>query len=737
MSDSLKPDLTHAQHLLDAGQHLVVLHKYQKRPVGDDWNVGPWVEKIKPSATGYGIPLAINKLQSIDPDHYDMCKVGFAAWGFDLDAILAAGVRTVSTRTNSGGRAAFASDPEEICRWLTFSVFSPDNKSVTVLELRAKSENLQDVVPGLVYADKHTGELCTQCYANGKTLADRPDVPEDFLKFWRLMSIDDGYLDEQSKIFTDAISAAGFKVNGQRIKHLNTLDRKGSALAYPSAYRQPFNTENTVESVLAEHDYIEVGRGRWTYSAATGSPAIRPIPNRDGLWQSSHGGDPLRGTFDAWTAHVQLAYDGDVDAANADMDAKVVSTFDDIQGEPEIDATETPKADTPPSKVHPLAQFIARPEGRLPADEFIIEGVISEKVSMLASYPGLGKSTALVALCFVATGLVKVDGLEVTAPRRVVFVSEHPEQIMGIMQAAAEDLFLDLDEVYDLIRPVNALRMDVAALVRAADDYEALALPVTINGVTVDMKPWVILDTHAATIKMENENDNAEGSKVMSAIKQGFSRRGFPVTICAHTSKQHKRGEAETMTARGASSFEGDVNQMLYLTSDDEGNRFIEVIIPKHRFETKIHSVQVDSKVSTITVVDRFNRIKSQDVRWAVLEPLSTLDRAGIKEGAKEKRTQAEVIQSREAIKAFLIQCEDERKGLSVDELSVRTDLFPTAAVINDGSKFGKREVRREAYKQMKNERFIDVDAPVPDGVNLPGGRGRFVSYIHQKFKQI
>lgn len=316
----LAPDLAEAERLLQQGFKLVRLHNHQKRPVGEDWNHRP-VQSIDPEATGYGLPLAVNGLCSIDPDHYAMARAGLAAWGFDLDELLAAGVRTVSTRAGSGGRAAFQADPEGMAGWRTFRVFDQDGNSTTVLELRAKSANLQDVVPGLLYTDQPTGEVCTQRYAGEARFDDAPAVPDAFAREWRLMATDDDYFRERARQFSEAIIAAGFQVNGQRPKHKTPMGT-GEDLAFPAkGYRGPFNRQHSVEDIISGHGYTQAGE-RWTHPGATGSPGIRPIPGRDGLWQSDHGGDPLHGTFDAWAAHVVLNHDGDVDAAIAEQNSQ-------------------------------------------------------------------------------------------------------------------------------------------------------------------------------------------------------------------------------------------------------------------------------------------------------------------------------------------------------------------------------------------------------------------------------
>jgi|GEM_PF-1417203 len=312
-TNSPKPDLSEARRLLDAGLTLVRLHDYQKRPIGEEWNKRP-ATQIDPKATGYGIPLAANNLCSIDPDHMEMARVAMKAWGFDLDGLLAQGVRTASTRPGSGGRSAFAADEMEMCRWLPFRVFDDEGNGITILELRAKSENLQDCVPGVVYADKQ-GSLCTQTYANDKRFDDAPELPDNFARFWRLLSTDDDSLREFDRLAFEAIRDAGFKVNDRPPKHYPQMG-SGESLPFPAPCRGEFNRENTVPDVIDPHDYPYHQREqRYSHPGATGAPGIRLIPGKDGLWRSDHAGDRLHGTFDAWAAHVQLNHGGDVEAA--------------------------------------------------------------------------------------------------------------------------------------------------------------------------------------------------------------------------------------------------------------------------------------------------------------------------------------------------------------------------------------------------------------------------------------
>ncbi len=308
----LRPDLAEARRLLDAGVWLVKLKPNSKAPEGLEWNKRR-ATSIDPNATGYGFPLALNNACSIDPDKWDLAVIGMRACGHDLEQIMRSGVRTKSTRSGSGGRSVFSEEPD--LSWLKFS----SGPTGTVLECRAASENLQDVVPGLVYTTKD-GEVCTQEYANGKRLDDLPSLTDGLLAWWQKCSTDIEFYRKQQEIFFFAIA-----------EHLNkpvapalaiSTGRNGTVLAFPAAgYRGAFNRTHSVASILEVHGYgYDKKTERYFPSTATGEPGVRPIPGRTDLWRSDHASDPLHGTFDAWVAHVVLNHAGRVEDAIKEMD---------------------------------------------------------------------------------------------------------------------------------------------------------------------------------------------------------------------------------------------------------------------------------------------------------------------------------------------------------------------------------------------------------------------------------
>lgn len=292
-------DLGEARRLFNLGFKLCKLLPKSKRPEGIGWNLQQ-ASTFDERSTGYGIMLASNDLCSVDPDNAEFARRMLAVFGFNLEDLLNAGVRSVSTRPDSGGRAMFRTAAG--LRWRKFSF-----KGVgTVLELRAHSANLQDVIPGLVYSDK-SGELRTQRYLNCKRIDDAPELPADFLAWWERLSSDLEFLRDQQRRAGDALGLAPqLAISG---------GGDGKSLAFKSAMRESFNAVNTVAEILLRHGYEQSTEGRFSPPTATGKPGVRPIPGRDDLWQSDHASDPLFGTFDAWTAYVVLDHDGDQAAA--------------------------------------------------------------------------------------------------------------------------------------------------------------------------------------------------------------------------------------------------------------------------------------------------------------------------------------------------------------------------------------------------------------------------------------
>lgn len=285
-----------ARRLHAAGFKLCELHPMSKQPVGDGWNTSA-VKAIRDDAGGYGLPLAVNGLCSIDFDNDVLAREGLRRCGFDPDDLRAEGVSTSSTRPGSGGRVAFRVPAGAKPRWIRFT----GKKAGTILELRAASTNLQDCLPGTTYMSKGGGPW-VQDYAGFLTFDIAPELPPAFLAWWQRMTEDFDYLLEQQALLV-----------GEDVR--KDISDGGAKLAFSSAHRMAYNASHDVVDILLRHGYTKGRNGRYAPITATGAASVRLIPGRDELWQSDHASDPLFGTFDAWSAHVVLDHDGVLSAA--------------------------------------------------------------------------------------------------------------------------------------------------------------------------------------------------------------------------------------------------------------------------------------------------------------------------------------------------------------------------------------------------------------------------------------
>jgi hypothetical protein len=243
---------------------------------------------------------------------------------------------------------------------------------------------------------------------------------------------------------------------------------------------------------------------------------------------------------------------------------------------------------------HPFANFLPYALGNLEPDEFIFDDILIAGVTLLAGFTGIGKTTALVPLMTRAAHLCDADDtLRPLLRRRVIYVSEDPKQVVRVLTSMREDGELSATdaEISEWFKIVPAKRMDAASIVKVREIYQAMVYRNVSKetGVSYDALPIVVLDTSNATIELENESDNSEVGKAVSTLKSELG--GIPLIIVAHLAKTLKKADISDMTSRGAGAWEGDVNQVLYMTKEDDGARWLDVAQAKHRFVTKADGI--------------------------------------------------------------------------------------------------------------------------------------------------
>ncbi|MBO0407066.1 AAA family ATPase [Aeromonas hydrophila] len=544
------PDLSEAKRLHEKGFQLCKLMPNQKRPAGESWNLHP-AKQIDPQATGYGVLLAANNLCSVDPDNATLAAKMLEGLGFDLEAILAAGVRSASTRPNSGGRSAFRA--AEGLSWIKFSFEGVG----TVLELRAASLNLQDVIPGLVYADK-TGELRTQHYVNGLRLDTAPELPSDLQAWWLRMSIDLDFRREQERLAGEIL---GIKAH-QSISGVSSVDgKKTLAFAPKRITRVDFNQQYSVEAILLEHGYTQHG-DRFAPSTATGLPSVRLIPGKESLWQSDHASDPLFGFFDAWSAFVVLEHDGDLgsaDLAAEGMLGKV--TMGAFDAAPNKTPVETPASQR--FRVVPASEFA---QGEPPS--WIIKGVLPRaELVVLFGQSGSGKSFLALDMAAAIVRGIEWRGRRTKQGRVVYLAAEGSGGVRNRIRAYEQHNGISFEGL-----PLGIIA-DVPNLLLTADARDVAQ--------AIGEADVVIIDTLAQTTAGADENAGADMGRALAHCKGIHQKTGAVVVLVHHAGKDATKGARGWSGLRAAADAEIEVirqpeGRLMRLTKSKDGEDGLE-----------------------------------------------------------------------------------------------------------------------------------------------------------------
>ena len=269
----------------------------------------------------------------------------------------------------------------------------------------------------------------------------------------------------------------------------------------------------------------------------------------------------------------------------------------------------------PEPPTHPLARFVDF-DGEPMAPRWVIPGFIGHGVTIIAGAHGVGKTTTLLPLAMVAAGLHKAgDPLAPLHWRHVVYIVEDVEQARRILAGMVKfgGLGLDAGAVRERLHLVEARRLEPAFVAEVGKTYrEQFAR--SVDG--VDVLPLVVVDTKAATLNLDNENDNSEASRAMATLKQGFD--GLPTWLVGHVAKPII-GRTDAMSLRGGSAWEADANQVLYLVKEQDGTRYL--VRGKTRFEARWTDLHISTAWQEIMARDEFGNTEAVTLRWAIVSP--------------------------------------------------------------------------------------------------------------------
>jgi hypothetical protein len=302
-------------------------------------------------------------------------------------------------------------------------------------------------------------------------------------------------------------------------------------------------------------------------------------------------------------------------------------------------------------------QYPIRDEYRF--TEFLIDGLIPVGIGVISGATGVGKTTSIVPMTMAITGFGNPKSfLYPTAPRKVIYITEHPEQVEQIIYSTkrhekegfksqySDPRFLDWFNVFNAekLQPEEVKKRLEGLLPSMMTDWLAP------NGKTFQMAPLVCFDTISANFSIDNENDNSQVSKMIAVVKETCHKYGSSFWLTGHTSKADKRADVENLSARGANASEADANWTAYVFKDQliEGTFFR---LGKVRFVPKIRELRFMSDEHDISGIDQYGAQRVESYRSVQCEiftsnarDLATLDARTQKDGVKEYGLQKNVM---------------------------------------------------------------------------------------------
>lgn len=344
---------------------------------------------------------------------------------------------------------------------------------------------------------------------------------------------------------------------------------------------------------------------------------------------------------------------------------------------------------------------------RLEPIRYLVDGFLAHSLFVMAGQPGVGKTSALIALAMVQAGF-NIDGCELKTrkKRKTIFVTEDSDQIVRSLFAYGKHFGIDPGKIAQMIVIIDARRSDVKDLLKLAQNCDKH----TIDG----QRPWLVLDTANATLDLDDENDNAKVGQYLSSIKATlFVQMGVPVCITAHTNKTISRQDSDAQ-ARGASAFTGDatLTGILFLDKDDQ--RYLK--LTKTRYEPTFREIRFDSQTFTEPVIDSDGEMQEIVCRVSIAHISS-----------EELRIKAAAERSEENAKSAIMDKCDE----ACSYIQSVINRHPEGVIIRKGSHVPKNppEEMRDCYRIQWDDVYLHVP-----GSDKGGNRRAIGAAIFNRF---
>ena len=267
------------------------------------------------------------------------------------------------------------------------------------------------------------------------------------------------------------------------------------------------------------------------------------------------------------------------------------------------------------------------------ATEYVIDGFIAEGIFVLSGQSGIGKTTLLLPLAALAAHLCAENHkLKPLLRRPVLYLTEDKKQAIRILAGLRQhcEVKASQAEIKQWFKVRETTRMskdEIAKLIRKFADENKVYMT-DINGNDVLIPVLIVADTIAATLDLEDENNNSQVSKFLAEIKSACSDTDASLWLIGHISKVMNRAEVSNLSARGASAFGADANGTGFIIKDERGDaskRYL--ILDKKRYEVDFNEVSFTTERYQIIAKNRLGKPMMEYYRIGHIEQSYEQDR--------------------------------------------------------------------------------------------------------------
>jgi len=239
------------------------------------------------------------------------------------------------------------------------------------------------------------------------------------------------------------------------------------------------------------------------------------------------------------------------------------------------------------------------------APKWVIDGIIPTGVGIIAGSAGVGKTTAIVPLSAIVAGYQShLTSLSAKVRRKVVYVTEDDSQVFRLLYGIQKCLTShdgkkhSIEEIGSWFHVYSSKRVTHAQLRETLiEAYEQHLGEIDAKTGKIAVPPLVVVDTAAANLDIENENDNAQISRFMAVLKEVHAQTEMPIWLVAHLTKTAKGMDIDsldTLSARGGGAWEADANWTAILSTDKDTDQRI-FKMNKRRVELEFGEILFDS----------------------------------------------------------------------------------------------------------------------------------------------